>query len=145
MIFTNSDPPATARLLLVDDDLKFCKLMTGYLEAQGFVIGVAHDGAAALQLAKEAAWDLVVLDVMMPGLEGFGLLRALRSDPRTALLPIVLLSARAGEEAGRAPDAAWRRHGLLRRRYTTDRCSKGRGQSPRPSAYRGDELTNWGP
>jgi DNA-binding response OmpR family regulator len=94
MIFTNSDPPATARLLLVDDDLKFCKLMTGYLEAQGFVIGVAHDGAAALQLAKEATWDLVVLDVMMPGIDGFEVLNLLR---RTSAVPVLMLTGRGTE------------------------------------------------
>jgi DNA-binding response OmpR family regulator len=94
MIFTNNEPPVTARLLLVDDDLKFCKLLAGYLESQGFVIGVAHDGAAALQLVKENTWDLMVLDVMMPGIDGFEVLNLLR---RGSAVPVLMLTGRGTE------------------------------------------------
>jgi len=94
MIFTNTEPPSTARLLLVDDDLKFCKLLTGYLESQGFVIGVAHDGAAALRLAKAATWDLMVLDVMMPGIDGCEVLSLLR---RGSAVPVLMLTGRGTE------------------------------------------------
>jgi PAS domain S-box-containing protein len=59
----------------------------------------AGDGQEALELARRRAPDLVLSDVMMPRLDGFGLLRALRDDPLTARTPVVLLSARAGEEA----------------------------------------------
>ena len=55
------------------------------------------DGLKALEVAGERVPDLVLADVMMPGLDGFALLRALRADPRTATLPVILLSARAGE------------------------------------------------
>ena len=57
------------------------------------------NGEEALRIAYEGGADLVLSDVMMPVLDGFGLLRALRTDPRTARLPVILLSARAGEEA----------------------------------------------
>jgi DNA-binding response OmpR family regulator len=57
------------------------------------------DGQAALVRARERTPDLVLTDVMMPNLDGFGLLKALRSDPQTRGIPIILLSARAGEEA----------------------------------------------
>src|SRR5947207_1880119 len=57
------------------------------------------DGRAALEAALSAPPDLVLSDVMMPGLDGFGLLKALRADERTRQLPVILLSARAGEEA----------------------------------------------
>ena len=62
------------------------------------VVAVA-DGLKALEVACERVPDLVLADVMMPGLDGFALLRALRADPRTATLPVILLSARAGEES----------------------------------------------
>jgi DNA-binding response OmpR family regulator len=57
------------------------------------------DGQTALEAARSSVPDLVVSDIMMPGLDGFALLRALRGDPKTNLVPVVLLSARAGEEA----------------------------------------------
>ena len=57
------------------------------------------DGEAALAAARARPPDLVLADVMMPRLDGFGLLSALRADPRTATIPVILLSARAGEES----------------------------------------------
>ena len=77
-----------------NDDVKFCKLLSGYLESQGFTIGVAHDGAAALQLTKEAQWDLMVLDVMMPGIDGFEVLSLLR---RGSEVPVLMLTGRGTE------------------------------------------------
>jgi DNA-binding response OmpR family regulator len=89
MTFTN-----TSRVLIVDDDVKFCKLLSGYLESQGFVIGVAHEGAGALRLVKEAQWDLMVLDVMMPGIDGFEVLSLLR---RGSEVPVLMLTGRGTE------------------------------------------------
>jgi signal transduction histidine kinase len=57
------------------------------------------DGSAALERARESRPDLILSDVMMPGLDGFGLVRALRADERTRAIPIILLSARAGDES----------------------------------------------
>jgi DNA-binding response OmpR family regulator len=57
------------------------------------------DGEAAFQSAVERPPDLIITDVMMPKLDGFGLLKALRADARTATVPVMLLSARAGEES----------------------------------------------
>jgi DNA-binding response OmpR family regulator len=100
MIFTNntaaggSGDPGPARLLLVDDDLKFCKLLTRYLQSQGFAIGVAHDGAAALQQVKAQDWDLMVLDVMMPGIDGFEVLNLVR---RGSGVPVLMLTGRGTE------------------------------------------------
>ena len=62
------------------------------------VVGVG-DGQAALDRIRRRAPDLVLSDVMMPGLDGFGLLAAIRADERTRSIPVILLSARAGEEA----------------------------------------------
>jgi signal transduction histidine kinase/CheY-like chemotaxis protein len=90
--------PDSARILLADDNADMRAYVERLLSARYTVEAVA-DGATALEVARTRPPDLVLADVMMPGLDGFGLLRALRSDPRTAALPVVLLSARAGEEA----------------------------------------------
>jgi len=69
------------------------------LLADRYDVLAVPDGLAALAAAQEQHPDLVLSDIMMPGLDGFGLLRALRADARTRTLPVILLSARAGEEA----------------------------------------------
>ena len=87
-----------ARVLVVDDNAD----MRGYLErllSQHWDVVTAPDGARALEMARQLQPDLVVSDVMMPNLDGFGLLRALRAEERTRALPVIMLSARAGEEA----------------------------------------------
>lgn len=68
------------------------------LLGERYEVAVAADGAAALDQARERPPDVIVSDVMMPGLDGFGLLRAVRSDPSLAGVPVILLSARDGEE-----------------------------------------------
>ncbi len=86
------------RVLLADDNADMRDYVRRLLSAQGFSVAVAANGAAALAAAQADPPDLVLTDVMMPGLDGFGLLRALRADPGLASIPVVLLSARAGEE-----------------------------------------------
>jgi signal transduction histidine kinase/DNA-binding response OmpR family regulator len=98
-------PPETGgagvgkRVLLADDNADMRAYVARLLAAQGYAVNAAADGEEALAIARETRPDLVLADVMMPRLDGFGLLRALRADPATAAVPIVLLSARAGEEA----------------------------------------------
>src|SRR5262249_59496586 len=70
----------------------------GWLVGSYQLVAVAN-GRAALAAARDRPPDLVLADVMMPELDGFGLLRELRADPRTRTVPVVLLSARAGEES----------------------------------------------
>ncbi|PIG93858.1 ATP-binding protein [Gloeocapsopsis sp. IPPAS B-1203] len=88
----------TARILLVDDNPDIRDYLTRILSKHAQVTAVA-DGAAALSSVQAQLPDLILSDVMMPNLDGFELLQALRSDPRTREIPIILLSARAGEEA----------------------------------------------
>ena len=88
-----------ARVLLADDNADMRDYAARLLRAQGWVVDTAGDGAAALAAVRRTPPDLVLSDVMMPGLDGSGLLRALRADPATSTTPIILLSARAGEEA----------------------------------------------
>lgn len=92
-------PIGTGRILLADDNADMRDYVRRLLVAQGYEVEAVGDGQAALAAARERKPDLVLSDVMMPGLDGFGLLRALRDDERLRDLPIILLSARAGEEA----------------------------------------------
>jgi signal transduction histidine kinase len=87
-----------ARVLVVDDNADMRDYVSRLL-ATRFVVELAVDGVDALARARAAPPDLVLTDVMMPNLDGFGLLRALRADRATANVPVIVLSARAGEEA----------------------------------------------
>jgi signal transduction histidine kinase len=98
VIRTRSELQPTAHILLADDNADMRDYLKRLLSRDWTVEAVA-DGAAALSAIQERVPDLVLSDVMMPGLDGFQLLRALRSNPRTCSIPIILLSARAGEES----------------------------------------------
>ncbi len=91
--------PADAETILLADDNADMRDYLGRLLAEHWQVVVAADGNEAVALARTRAPDLVVSDVMMPGLDGFGVLQALRADPATAAVPVILLSARAGDEA----------------------------------------------
>ena len=86
------------QILWADDNADMRDYVSRLLVDRYDVIAVP-DGLAALAAAQNECPDLVLTDIMMPGLDGFGLLRALRSDARTRALPVILLSARAGEES----------------------------------------------
>jgi signal transduction histidine kinase/DNA-binding response OmpR family regulator len=93
--------PAAAgpeRILIADDNADMRDYLARLLGPQ-YTVSTAADGAQALRQALESPPDLVLTDAMMPMLDGFALLRALRADPRTAGIPVIVLSARAGEEA----------------------------------------------
>ena len=85
------------RILLIEDDTDTQRIVGRYLERSGFVVDVAQDGLGGLAKALESAPDLIVLDWMLPGLDGLELLKRLRSEQRT---PVIMLSART-EEADR--------------------------------------------
>jgi signal transduction histidine kinase/DNA-binding response OmpR family regulator len=86
------------RVLLADDNADMREYL-GRLLAPGYRVTAVADGLAALEAARAGPPDLVISDVMMPGLDGLGLVAALRADPATASVPVLLLSARAGQEA----------------------------------------------
>ena len=81
-------------ILLADDDVELSDLLKEYFESEGFAVRVAHDGEAALQEARRAGLDLMVLDIMMPGMNGMDVLKALRQDSR---LPVIMLTARGDD------------------------------------------------
>jgi DNA-binding response OmpR family regulator len=88
------------RVLIVEDDSDIAALISHYLERAGYASECIGDGARALTVARETPPDLVILDLMLPGLNGLEVCRALRADHRTAALPIIMLTAR-GEESER--------------------------------------------
>jgi DNA-binding response OmpR family regulator len=99
--------PAVAggTILVVDDDPAILKLLQINFEMEGYDVISAGDGVGALARARGDHPDAVVLDVMMPGIDGLEVARALREDPATAAVPILLLSAKAQSEdivAGRS-------------------------------------------
>jgi two-component system, OmpR family, response regulator len=81
-----------ARVLVVDDETNIVELLSVSLKFQGFEVHTASNGPAALDLAREVKPDAVILDVMMPGMDGFGVLRRLRADGINA--PALFLTAR---------------------------------------------------
>jgi signal transduction histidine kinase len=89
-------PVADARIIVADDNADMREYLQRLL-GRHWTVNVVADGAEALSLARKSVPDLILSDVMMPNLDGFGLIRALRADPRTASVPVVMLSARAGE------------------------------------------------
>jgi signal transduction histidine kinase len=86
------------KVLLAEDNPDMRRYLTGLLAAR-WEVTACSDGQEALEAARAARFDLVVSDVMMPRLDGFGLLAALRAEEPTRTVPVLLLSARAGEEA----------------------------------------------
>src|ERR1700676_3603060 len=84
-------------VLVVDDDIELCALVQEYLTAEGFSLKAVHDGEQGLQQALTGEYTLVVLDVMLPGINGFEVLRRIRSVSK---IPVLLLTAR-GEDVDR--------------------------------------------
>ena len=82
---------ANEKILVVDDDKNICELLRLYLEKEGFAVTMAYDGNAALQEFEKLHPDLVLLDVMMPGMDGWEVCRRIRQDSKT---PIIMLTAK---------------------------------------------------
>lgn len=86
------------RILLVDDDPSVLRLAQFNLEQDGFVVDVATDGQAALEVFEAGEYDLLLLDLMMPGLNGLEVLARVRADEQRGDLPVFLLTARGNPE-----------------------------------------------
>ncbi len=84
------------RVLVVDDERDIVDIIAYNLRKEGYEVTSAYDGAHALQCAA-AGTDLIILDVMMPVLDGFETVKRLKGNPRTAGIPVIFLTARAGE------------------------------------------------
>src|ERR1700678_1377073 len=90
-------PAHMDRILVIDDDVELCSLVQEYLQAEGFAVECVHDGERGVQRATAGGYLLAVLDVMLPGINGFEVLRRIRATSR---LPVLLLTAR-GEDVDR--------------------------------------------
>lgn len=85
------------RILVVDDDPELVELVSFNLKHAGYAIGTASNGVEAIKKARSLAPDLILLDVMMPELDGFAVCEILRRDSTTASIPIMMLTALSGE------------------------------------------------
>jgi len=85
------------RILIVDDEKDILELVSYNLGKEGFDVSVSATGEDALHLIKKGKYDLIILDLMLPGLQGMELCRTIRNDPKISYLPIIMLTAK-GEE-----------------------------------------------
>lgn len=88
---------AATRILMIDDDVKLCRLVADYLAPMGFEVESAHTGPAGLEKARAGTYEAVILDVMLPGMDGFEVLRQIRRD---STVPVLMLTA-LGDESDR--------------------------------------------
>jgi two-component system, OmpR family, response regulator CpxR len=82
-------------ILIIDDDIELCDLLNEYLSAEGYMVSTCHDGQQGLATALSGAYDFLILDVMLPGCNGFDLLRQLRLS---SAMPVLMLTARGGAD-----------------------------------------------
>ena len=83
------------RLLVVEDEVRLARALQKGLRSEGFAVDLSHDGAAGLESARSGNYDAIVLDVMLPRLSGYEVVRALRRDRNW--VPVLMLSAKDGE------------------------------------------------
>jgi two-component system, OmpR family, response regulator CpxR len=82
------------KILIIDDDEELCDLVSEYLTVEGFETNAVHDGAAGLEKARSGEFDMAILDVMLPKMNGFEVLRSLRESSK---LPVLMLTARGDD------------------------------------------------
>src|SRR5271163_915918 len=84
------DASSAMRILIVDDDVELCELVGQYLKSQGFQIEAVHDGSLGVERSLSGMYSLIILDVMLPGIRGFEVLRRVRAK---SAVPIIMLTA----------------------------------------------------
>jgi two-component system response regulator CpxR len=135
------------RILIIDDDVELCGLVGEYLESEGFQVEAVYDGERGLERARQGSYVLIVLDVMLPGMNGFEVLRQIRSTSR---VPVLLLTAR-GEEVDRIvgleigaddylPKPFNPRELVARIRAVLRRTRDGKGADPVPDVVRVGDI-----
>lgn len=91
---TDTVEPSSMKILLVDDDKKLCRLIADYLEPMEYEVATAHNGSQGLEMVRDGSYHAVILDVMMPQMDGFEVLKRLR---RESDIPVLMLTARREE------------------------------------------------
>jgi len=86
------------KVLIVDDDLTLREMYAERMKTEGYDVHIAKDGEEGIAMARELKPDVVLLDIMMPGTNGFGVLESLQKDPTTEKIPILMLSALIQDE-----------------------------------------------
>jgi DNA-binding response OmpR family regulator len=86
-------------IMVVDDDPDTLAILVRYIRREGFTVVEASSGTECLRLAKQHSPDVILLDLMMPEMDGFAVCRVLRADPSTAEIPVIMLTARDDVEA----------------------------------------------
>jgi CheY-like chemotaxis protein len=97
LVYTTSGVPGRY-ILVVDDEPSFCSVLSEILRSFGFVVQQAHDALHAIELLQKTAPDLILTDVMMPGMDGLEFIRHIRSDPKKSSIPTIVISAKARAE-----------------------------------------------
>lgn len=85
------------KILIIEDDQDIVELLRHYLQKENFVLKDAADGFSGLEKAKAESFDLIILDIMLPEMDGLEVCKELRGDPKTAPVPIIMLTAKAEE------------------------------------------------
>jgi DNA-binding response OmpR family regulator len=85
------------RILVVDDDINICSILKYKLNKEGYEVLLASDGFSTLEKAREERPDLIILDIMMPKMDGFETLRRLKSNSKTLPIPVIVLTVLRGE------------------------------------------------
>ena len=88
----------SATVLVVDDNDDNVRIMSTILLARGFEVRIAHDGRGALESIEQKRPDLVLLDILMPGMDGMQVLDPIKGNARTASIPVIMVTARAQDE-----------------------------------------------
>jgi len=94
MNLATQDREDVARVMVVDDDHDTVSILAHHLQREGFTAIAAESGPQCLKLAHENPVDVILLDLMMPEMDGFEVCRRLRNDPATATIPIIMVTAR---------------------------------------------------
>lgn len=94
------DEATPGRILVVDDEPHIRRIMTALLRPEGYEVKLARDGTEALRTWRRGSYDLVILDLVMPGANGLEVLSTIRSDPERGATPVIILTAK-GQDADR--------------------------------------------
>jgi DNA-binding response OmpR family regulator len=92
------DQKELRRVVVADDERDIAGLLTMNLEMEGYEVETVYDGAAALEAVQRSHPDFVLLDVMMPKMNGIDVLQRLKADPLTSDIPVIMLTAKAGDD-----------------------------------------------